>query len=156
MRPRRRVLALLLCLGTALSFAKDRPNFTGSWKLDPAKSDFGRLPPPTKYELKVDHQEPNLRFITTRSGQNGESTNDAKYVTNGSPATNQTRMGEVKGTASWKGDTLLIENKLTFQGNEIQQQDTWTLSEDGKTLQINSHLASPQGALDFRLSLNKQ
>ena len=51
--------ALLIIAGLAsMAFAADKPNFSGDWKLNAAKSNFGPIPPPTSYTRKIAHAEP--------------------------------------------------------------------------------------------------
>src|SRR5579885_1481408 len=68
--------------------------------------------------------------------------------TDGQPCVNQ----ESKGTARWIGDDLLIEYTRPFHGLEISSKEIWSLSGDGKTLTISSHVSIPQqGEYDVKL-----
>ena len=51
---------LILLVGLACA-AQAKPNFTGDWKLNADKSDFGPLPPPEKMNVKV----AKMTFVTT-------------------------------------------------------------------------------------------
>jgi hypothetical protein len=146
------VLAGLLVSGQAQA----KPNFTGEWKLDTSKSDFGPMPAPSKRTDKIVHADPNLKVTTTQSGQNGEVTVELKYMTDGSETTNELRGAPMKSTSKWDGDTLAITTKASFQGTEITLADKWDVSGDGKTLTVSRHIISPQGELDQKLVFEKQ
>jgi hypothetical protein len=55
---RKITILLFLTVFAGLSLAK--PNFTGQWKMDAGKSDFGQFPAPEKFERKITHNEPSL------------------------------------------------------------------------------------------------
>src|SRR6185369_5749171 len=98
----RRLLLLPLCM-TLLSAADDRPNFSGTWKMDGDRSDFGQVPKPTNFVRKVDHADPKLHVTTTFSTPNGDAVTDVQYTTDGKEATNTVRGGEWKSTTVWDG-----------------------------------------------------
>ncbi|MBI3682057.1 MAG: hypothetical protein HY235_16865 [Acidobacteria bacterium] len=148
-----RATALIL-LTAALIAAK--PNFSGEWKMDPSKSDFGPNPAPEKIVRTIQHDDPNLAIKTLLVSQQGEIASGLKYTTDGKECTNTTRFGEAKGTAKWDGDTLVIESKLQFQGADIVQKDRWTLSSDGKAMKVQTSIKSPQGEIEMAISFDKQ
>jgi hypothetical protein len=49
------IAVLLTTVLTATAPAADKPNFSGEWKMDAAKSDFGQLPAPTSFVRKIAH-----------------------------------------------------------------------------------------------------
>jgi hypothetical protein len=65
--------------------------------------------------------------------------------------------GESKGTAHWLGDALIIESSQPNGAAEIKSRETWTVSSDGKTLTILTHLTiPPQGEIDVLQVFEKQ
>jgi hypothetical protein len=133
-----------------------KPNFSGDWKLNSGKSDFGPMPGPEKMDRKITHEDPSFKFSTTQTSPQGETTTDMAYTTDGKPATNKTARGEVTGTAKWDGDVLTIGSKREFQGMEITQNERWTLGEDGKTLTITNKINTPQGDFEIKIVMDKQ
>ena len=148
----------LFALGVLLSVsaAQAKTSFTGTWKLNVEKSDFGPLPPPTSLVDKIDQSESALKINRAQSGQNGGSASDLGYTLDGQESTNTMRGNPAKSTAKWDGDALLIETKLKFQDNDVQINDRWTLGEDGKTILIARHLKFAQGEADQKLVMVKQ
>lgn len=146
--------AMILLGAAGQAFAK--PNFTGDWKLNADKSNFGPIPPPTSMTLNIEHSDPNLKILTKQSGAQGDMEYEAKYTTDGKESVNKFGEAEAKSVVNWDGDALVNDTKLSFNGNEITIKSKWTLSEDGKTLTNNAHLVSPQGELDMTQVFEKQ
>ncbi|HTS76202.1 MAG TPA: hypothetical protein VMG40_08365 [Bryobacteraceae bacterium] len=151
-----RPYSFVLCLGLA-AIAAAGPNFSGEWKMNPAKSDFGGMPAPDVITRSIQHDDPALDIKTYQKGAAGEVNSELKYTTDGKPATNKVRGMDATGTARWEGDTLVIESWLSLQGTEIKSKEVWELSDGGKTLTIRNHVSIPQqGEFDTRLVLEKQ
>ncbi len=148
----------LFALGLLLSVsaAQAATSFTGAWKLNVDKSDFGPLPVPISLVDKIEQSDSALKINRAQSGQMGEATYDLVYTFDGKESTNTVRGNPLKSTAKWDGDALLIETKLKFQDNDVQINDRWTLGEDGKTILIARHLKSAQGEMDQKLVMVKQ
>ena len=78
------ILAILIAAGGQ---APAKPNFTGDWKMNPAKSDFGMLPPPASIRRTITHTEPNLTIVEDQRSDMGDASTTRKYVTDGTPMT---------------------------------------------------------------------
>ena len=104
----------------------------------------------------IEHSEPNLSVETVQKGQQGEITTKLKFTTDGKESINTIRDAEVKSTAAWEGNVLKIESKRKFQDAELKITDRWSLSEDGKTFRIESHIEAPQGSIDISSTFDKQ
>jgi hypothetical protein len=150
-----RILPLAVLLG-AFNQLCAQPNFSGEWKMNPAKSNFAPLPQPDKMVRKIAQHDSHLKIRTTQFGQQREIVTDLAYTTDGAPCKNVIRGQEFTGSARWDGDTLLIDSKREVQGMEIVQRESWTLSTDGQTITIANHVETPQGAFDVTLVLDKQ
>jgi hypothetical protein len=150
------VVALLLLSASTLS-AQSKPNFSGEWTLVPAKSDFGMMPPPSSSVQKVTHNEPQLKVVNTQTGDQGTNTTESSYTTDGKECVNKGFMdSEMKSTAKWDGDTLVIDSKMDIQGNAITMSNRWSLSGDGKNLTVAMHFTSPMGEGDVKMVYEKK
>ena len=149
-----------LLLLTSAAWAQGTPNFSGTWKLDVAKSDFGPAPPPESIVMVIDHKEPNIKAATTQKSQMGDTSNETIVTTDGKENVNKLRaMGaeqDVKSTTRWNGNKLLTARTIEVQGMAINMSDTWELSDDGKVLTIGRELKTPQGDFATKTVLNKQ
>lgn len=154
---RRSLLPMLALAGlsAACLMAADKPDFSGSWKMDASKSDFGPMPAPDKLEQTIKHVDPNLSFTTVSNGANGENKTDTVYTTDGKESVNKVRNMEVKSVAAWDGDKLVVKSKREVQGMEISLVETWSLSSDGKVLTIVRNASTPQGDFTLTTVMNK-
>lgn len=150
-------MRLMLSVLTVAALAQAAPNFSGEWKMNIAKSDFGAFPAPELLTRSIKHTDPALQYSTHQKGASGDVTTEIKYTTDGKPCVNKINGADARGTAKWQGGTLIIESERDFQGVQIKSKETWTLAEGGKSLTINNHVSIPgQGEYDLKLVLDKQ
>lgn len=147
-------LAAMAILAAAAAAAA--PNFTGTWKLNLSKSDYGQMPPPSSMTQTVTHEEPKLKVAVKQSRDQGDLEWEANYTTDGKESVNEIMGNPMKSVAKWDRDALVIETKGSFGDNEFTITARWTLSEDGKTLTITQHWSSSMGEMDMKLVLEKQ
>ncbi len=148
-------LSAVLAL-TAFTASAAKPNMSGDWSLNPAKSDFGPMPAPEKIERKIDHNGEVLKYSQVQAGPQGEVKTDMSFKTDGSESVNKNPRGEMKAVAKWEGDTIVIDSKREVQGMEITQHEIWSLSGDGKTLTILNKLGTPQGDFEIKTVMEKK
>jgi hypothetical protein len=147
---------VLLTVAFGIAHAQAKPNFSGTWKVNTAKSDFGAMPAPDTRTDKITHEDPDLKLHVAQSSQMGEMNYDAVYTTDGKECTNSVNGNVFKSTLKWEGDELALDTKGSFNGNEFTAKDRWTLSEDGKTMTVQRHLASAMGETDQKVVFEKQ
>jgi hypothetical protein len=153
--------AALVLLFTASAAAQDvKPDFSGKWNLDVAKSDFGPAPPPESIVMVIEHKEPNVKVSITQTGQQGVMSNVRNLTTDGKENTNLMRtMGgeqDVKSTTKWDGKKLATVLKIDAQGATVEIQDAWELAADGKVLTVSRVFKTPQGDFNTKAVFNKQ
>jgi hypothetical protein len=148
--------ALVILAFTASLSAQSKPNFSGTWKLNVDKSDFGVLPPSNSRTDVIDHQEPNLSDTVADDGAQGQQNYTLSMTTDGKEVVNKPGGLEMKSTAAWAANSLVVNAKLAFQGSDVVIKTTWSLSDDGKTLTENVHLESPMGETDQKMIYEKQ
>jgi len=149
-------IASIAFLADLSSQAFAKPNFSGDWKMDPAKSNYGRMPAPESLERKITHNDPELKIVSTQSGPRGSFTTDLNFTTDGKECVNKIRNIDVKSTAHWNGDALLINSTENYNGAEVRQDEKWTLSADGKTLTIGTQVSTPRGQYEVITVFDKQ
>jgi hypothetical protein len=134
MRPHLVRFSLIACGLAAAAFAAP-PNFTGDWKLNAGKSDFGQWPAPSSMTQRVTHSEPKLTVAVKQTSEMGDFDTNASYTTDGKECTNSGFQGaEMKSIVKWDGEALTLETKGKFGDNDFTMKDRWTLSANGKTL----------------------
>jgi len=152
--PKYCTMALALALLVVPALAKT--NFSGDWKLNVSKSEFGPMPPPSSMMGKVTHEDPKLKLTVKQSGERGDFEYEMNYSTDGKETTNEMRGNTMKSIAKWDGDELVIETKGAFGDNAVTLQDRMSLSADGKTLTLKRHFSSSMGEADQTYILEKQ
>ena len=148
--------AIVIVTFTASLAAQSKPNFSGTWKLNVEKSDFGVLPPSNSRTDVIDHQEPNLKDSVSDDGAQGQQNYTLSMTTDGKEAVNKPGGLDMKSTAAWAANSLVVNAKLQFQGSDVVIKTTWALSDDGKMLTENVHLESPMGETDQKMVFEKQ
>jgi len=145
----------LFCFAAAAAMAA--PNFSGEWKLDLSRSQFGAVPAPLAATRKVTEQGVTLSWSSYQKSAQREATTELKYTTDGKECVNKMTNGDAKGTAKWQGDSLVIDSAQQVQGAELKSRETWSLSGDGKTLTVVTHLSlAQQGEFDVKQVFAKQ
>jgi len=150
-----RLLPLVLVLLTNLP-AAERPNFSGTWRMDGERSDFGQIPKPANFVREVDHQEPKIHVVTTFTTPNGKAVTDVHYTTDGKENLNTVRGGEWTSTMVWDGTSLELTSKRSLNGAEISTKERWTLTAKGKVLTVVNKTTTPQTEITFTVVLNKE
>jgi hypothetical protein len=149
--------SILIAALASISFAADKPNFSGEWKLNIAKSTMGPVPAPTSYVRKVTHAEPSITIEDTQTGSPlGDQHDTRTYSTDGKQISYQANGADVKSAATWDGDALQIDSKASIQGMDLLIKDKIAMGDDGKTLTDTVHITTPQGDLDLVLLFEKQ
>ena len=148
---------LIIASLASMALAADKPNFSGEWKMNAAKSNFGALPAPAMYMRKVTHAEPTITIENTQTGTPlGDQQDTHTYTTDGKEIAFSANGADVKSAVTWDGDALLINSKASVQGMDILIKDKISLGDGGKTMTDAVHVASPQGEIDLTLVFDKQ
>jgi hypothetical protein len=141
----------------ATASAGGKANYSGTWKMNVAKSDFGPLPPSNSRTDIITHSDPNLKVAVSDDGAQGKQEYTLNMTTDGKETTNSTGGMDVKNTAAWEGPSLVVGTKLNFQGTDVTVRSVWVLSADGKTLTQTAHLvAGALGETDQTFVFEKQ
>ena len=148
-------LAIMIA-AAVLTLAAAPPNYTGMWKMDAARSDFGPVNKPESFIRTIEHNDPKLRVVSIFSSPQGDLTTDAKYTTDGKESVNQVRGGETRTVCTWDGGALVLNSRRKVEGGEIVTREKWTLSADGKVLTVASVTQSTRGEIRMNIVMLKQ
>ncbi len=147
---------LLTLLLAAASLLAAKPNFSGEWKIDTAKSDFGDMPVPSEIVMQIEHSDPKLAMKQFQSGgPMGSMTADFVYMTDGTETKNKVRGTEIPSTAKWSGDALKITTKMSWQDNQVTIAETWKIAAGGRNLELLREMSSAQGTSTMKLVFAK-
>lgn len=140
-----------------------KPDLSGTWTLDLAKSDYDQIPPPQDETLVFSHSGPAFSIATTSDNERGKEVYTLPFTTDGSET--PTPKGVFADTATlqylstkgeWKGASLVLTQKILYQSGAGSLKSTFTLSPDGKTLTRMMHISVDQGDFDTTSVYEKQ
>lgn len=144
--------ATFLVLAAALALAADdKPNLTGTWKLNTAKSDFSSRGMPSALAVKIDHQDPVFKYSVTGT-QDGNEFEESGEMTIGGKESRSSNGLTLK--AHWEGKVLVVAYKNEDGSFSGLAHDT--LSENGKTLTRDAEIKSSEGDYKQHVVLEKQ
>lgn len=146
-------ILLLLTLASSSSLLAAKPNFSGEWKVDAAKSDFGDMPAPSSLSMEVDHADPKLVLKEFQSGgPMGEMKAELTFTTVGAETKNKVKGADLSSTAQWAGNALKLTTKMA---GGVTVVETWKLSGGGRSLDILREITSAQGSSTMKLAFTK-
>ena len=154
----RRVLLTAMVAAMVISFsarAQGRPDFSGTWTRDAAKSD----PTPAGRGGSSGHtiKQTATEIAVTIAGRAGPET--SIYKLDGTESTNQVQSPEgpltVKGTARWDGASLVIQTTREIRGMTIVTREVRTLDTTGKEMAIEAITQTPQGEIKRKVVFTK-
>lgn len=154
----RRLLCItfLLALSITSVFAQRKPDFSGTWKLNVAKSDFGILGGPNSRTDVIIHKGRSLSNSITADSVQGRQEFKMNYTTDGKQAVNKMGPLGIKSTLRWVGNSLVISSRFMYNNADVSSEATWTLSPDGKTLTTSTSFKGSLGDSSQKLVFEKQ
>jgi hypothetical protein len=160
------IISLLIApaLLLAFTFKMDRVDLSGEWKLNESKSDLGPMQAFAARVIKINQKSDSIAISQTSPSPNGQDRTLSETWSYDGKETETTLFGnsKKKSTAKWSDDgkSLIISYILNLdfggQAMEIKGTETWTISDDGKTLTIENNSSSSQGDLSTKAVYNKQ
>jgi hypothetical protein len=147
----------------ALPALAQNSKLNGTWKLDVSKSSFGQFPPPTSETDTItvtgnDFKQQSAS-VTARGSQNSmrSCTVDGKEVTL-TPDDTRVQLGAIKLSkmqCSWQGSAVVFLETANFNGGVLTDKLTFTPSDDGKTMTMDSHITSASMNGDRKFVYNR-
>jgi hypothetical protein len=134
--------------------AQSRPDFSGTWTQDAAKSD-----PASQGRGGGSHalKQTATEIAVTIAGRGGPET--SIYRLDGAEMFNKTQSPEgpltVKGAARWDGASLVIETTREIRGMTITTKEVRTLDPTGTEMTIEAITRSPQGEIRRKVVFKK-
>lgn len=130
--------ALAICILAAVSgavlAAAAKPNFSGTWQLDPEMSRFDKeLPAPKSMRLTIDHHEPKLHVEIKSETKQGPQDLVFDLTTDGPEVKGSNSGGEYTASAEW-GDIDGTRLVLTIKQGTVETSRIMKLGSQGKML----------------------
>lgn len=130
----RRLFVISLATTAALWPQVTKPNLSGHWVMNAAKS-TGRNPKTCRET--VDHKDPALTITTVSEDPRGQSKSFLKLTTDGQDAVNEVNGNEFHSKSHWEGTKLVT---VVTGDRGLTMTEIRTLSADGKTQTVESFM----------------
>ena len=151
-------LVLVSILLIATCWAAETPNFSGIWKMDLEKSDFGPQTPPQTAEYVVRHVGATIAFNYT---QDGKTTRVDLTPDNQERITSSTAETAVWTRSYWADNVLVIESRErkrfgTQSNTGVSWTSRWSLAPDRQQLLIERRIHTPDGDIVQHVICDRQ
>lgn len=153
----RTVICFCCCFLLAHLFGQaKRPDFSGKWKVNVAKSRYIKPHKGGAETYKI--KQTDRRLEVTRRSDFGIDTYYHTLDGKEEPQLSDPEGLKLRTKAYWDGDTLVIETKQDINSKETRSMGRYALSADGQLLTINSHVFESflSGAFDQMIVLERQ
>ena len=110
-----------------------KPDFTGTWEFNPAKS-LLQINPPDSTIMVIDHHEPSFRLSRTHTQNNQSDTISVELMTDGRELILDQGEIRVRGRAYWDADVLVFDSLLTRGEEEASNLVRYKLTEKLESL----------------------
>jgi hypothetical protein len=131
-----------------------KPDFSGTWKVNLTKSQFSPAPAPSAETTTLTLSGDDLTIAFDSSDENGKQKYTHALKIGGPEVTFTTPSSSgplliLSSKAEWKDNSIIVTDKITYQGGAGWIVSTYTLSPDGKTLTKAFSASIEQGTFDM-------
>lgn len=143
-------LILSMLLFTSISIAQTPASFSGKWVFDKSKSNPGEggyfMQSEEILDITQDANTITLNKTIKRTGSD-DITDSGKFNLDGKGSINNNDSQTTKTIAKWSDDKqiLTITTIMTFNSVDYRTDDAYSLTDNGKTLTIQSTSKNPTG-----------
>ncbi len=138
-------LAGSVLLGAEGSASARKADFSGKWKADLARSDFGSMTPPKSLVRTIEQDSLYVTVVADLQTVRGRQRNELRFTLDGEESVNQVGDIKVTGLARMLGSHLLLTTTRTVEGKKVVLDELWSLSPDGKTLTVEGLVRTSAG-----------
>ncbi len=134
------ILGAAFCAGPAYSQAK--PDFSGTWKLNVQKSDFGSATPLESLTAKVDHKNDVFKYVVDGTVNGQDFHQELAVPIDGKPHPGP---GDFPGTMMMKWDGAVIVSEMKMDDGTVVERGRMQISADGKIITRDMTEKTPSG-----------
>ena len=146
---------MMLWSASALGQEAHRPDLTGTWKLDKAKSRL-QAPAPDTSILYVDHSHPRLLLTRAHVTDGVADLFEILVLADGKDDVKTWKEHKTVNRCQWEGNELVLESRERRGRKETLTSMRFALSPDGRTLTVEERLAGPGRKVGNTLVLNRE
>lgn len=152
-----------IVFAVAPAMAQSKPDFSGTWNLDSAKSDFGQVPGPSSETLVIAQKGTDLNETANFTDDQGSHNYKLDLTLDGPEVAftpdKAIQIGMVtlqKVKAAWQGASVVINETLKYEEDaDVTGTNTYSLSADGNTLTMDMNFATPMGNMTRKIVFDK-
>ncbi len=149
---------LTIALAQTLCFAQ-KTDFSGSWTLNKAKSNFGSLPEqmiPDAATRMIASSATEMKVKGTEKSSRGERAMEMAFKLDGSPSVNSQRGTDVTTNATWDGEAVVMKSKIDVGGTALDMEERYSLSADRQMLFNDTKVAgTPIGDIVIKYAYDR-
>lgn len=159
------ILTIAICFSIQFNSiaSLDNTDFSGNWALNESKSTLGERTFGISPAINVVQDGNNFTLTKTRKNRTGEEMKTTeKYTIDGKKSVNTSGRSPSSSVLTWSTDKKALTITTTSvmerdgQKSEIKTVEIWNLSNEGKTLTINSTSTSSRGERKTTMVYDKQ
>jgi hypothetical protein len=133
----------MLAAGRDNRTTNSKPDFSGKWELNVAKSKFGKMPVPTRMTLEATRKGDSMHSVQTSYDQaGGPNAVEGEWYLDGRERP-MSSDGKMISASRWDGDTLVSERKS--KDGAYHEVIRLSISGDGKTATEDIRTKNPNG-----------
>jgi hypothetical protein len=122
--------------------AGPKPDFSGIWKLNLAKSKL-EITPPDSSVFYIDHQEPHFRLKRTHVINGKPNTWGIELTTDGKEVVQKEKDADFHVRLLWDGAALVLDSYWLAGNSKATNVVRYTLSPDGTQFTADERVAGP-------------
>ena len=146
-------ILVLISLGGVLPAQTKKPDFSGRWEMNPAKSTSGRMPAPNRLVEVIEHKESSLVISNTTEDARGTITSYMKLTIDNRENINVINGNEFRSKTRWEGDKLITQ---VTGDRGLSMTEVRSLSADGKTQMVEMYMGEVRGDPQIRRLLERK
>jgi hypothetical protein len=153
------VLSIAFGMGTASASGAPSTDFTGDWKINIEKSDFGMLFAPKAAAVKITQEGATIKLAESETNAQDETNRVESTLTTDGTQCSGTLIAThypVTGVMAWNNGSLTFDGGGDSGGVDFMVHENWALSADKATITITRHFSSTRGNTDQTLVLERQ
>jgi hypothetical protein len=151
------VAILSLSLGALVALAQEKPDFTGNWVLNKAKStlvkQFATI---EKGTVHIEHEDPVFRFQRTFTFEGKDSSFGYELTTDGKEVVSDEGDSKLYSRLYWEGDALVFFTRIVAPAGEATNVVHYRLTGGGLELRAEEQFRGPKVSYDNVWVLDKE
>ena len=153
------VLGIVFGAGIVSASGAPTADFTGDWKVNIEKSDFGMLFAPKAAAVKITQEGTTIKMAASETNAQDETNRvESTLATDGTQCAGTLIATHylVTGVMIWNSGSLAFDASGSSAGVDFKVHEVWVLSPDKGTITITRHFSSARGDTDQTVVLEKQ